>query len=284
MRSGLLVLLCACNQVLDLRPTTTVGPPDAPFECRGDQPPKFSTTLRQVGSQDCEEYNEAATADVAVANCRLEGFPQIAIGKREGPFTTAIGIDYPVTIGDSRVYAPRVSPDANRLYTRVDITGDFTTPETRFDQYRRDGDTWTLIGVLPFANEYNDWISNLSRDPDGRERMVLLRQNTLQEYTYDGAAWTAGHMYSAGTIVGVPYVRSVMIAPDGLHLTVTAGQGQFEPADVYWGKRASVNEPFGRLTPAPDLPVPFDSTVFMTSNCGRAYFSGLQSLFYAQQQ
>jgi len=281
MRWGWLVVLCACNQILDLHETSGPGGPDAAYACRTDRPLRFAATLQQLPSPDCAEYSEAATADAAVATCQgAAGVTEIWTGTRDGALMPLRGITTSFRYQPN--YTPRLASDATRLYVRIDTVDiNFMPIATRYDEYRNGGTGWTLVGTLGLANQLDDWLSNIARDPTDRDRVVLLRANTLQEWSYDGATWTPDHMYAAGAI-SPPTLRSVMFAANGLHILVIAVGADGVP-QVLWGKRDSVSEPFGTLAEVPDLPVPDDNTVFMSNDCGRAYFSGLGATFYTHQ-
>lgn len=287
MRWGIaLLLLCACNEVFGLRETVVVGgTPDAPFACPLDKPPQYAAQLRQVVTQECSDYTTVADpgVDLAVATCAAPiNDRKVSTGTRDSMLTPVQGIVYDCVALECQYYTPRLSPDGTRLYVRVDGRDDIRPVSTWFDEYHPSGAGWNRVGRLSFANRINDWISNIARDPSGGERVVLLRADVLEEWTYDGVTWTGSHMYPSGSI-SPPYIRSVMLSPDSLHITVLATDDIVVAPVVLWGRRDNVGQLFGALSPIPELPVPSDYTVYTSADCGRAYFSGLETIFYAQQ-
>jgi hypothetical protein len=130
--------------------------------------------------------------------------------------------------------------------------------------------------------DYDDSVGVPSRGP--RARFLHARPNAgmLDEYVEDPAGvWTRVASYTATELGTVAFYNTFNLTDDGLNViywaSTTTGSG------IYRASRTSVDEKLANPTPLPGLPrTVYDP--YMTNDCSRVYFSGLNSVFVARQQ
>lgn len=280
-----LLLAAGCNPYFGIDRTRLAdgNEPDAPFACPTDRPLRFSTLLHIAYPQRCQEFSLAAASDLGVAVCTENFVNRVFEASGSNPLTESAGIDYTPVSYSEIFHAPRLSPDANELYVRVDdydLDG-LQVLTTRYDSYARSGGGWTATGTLAFANQADDALSNIALQPDASARALLLRRSGLTEWVKRDGTWGLDRTYPM-TFAPLLFF-SPMLSRDGLQLIAIGGPSYSQLA-VLWASHPSVDAAFTTLSSLPDLPVPEDRTIYLTDNCGRAYFTGLESVFYAQQQ
>ena len=254
-RSSLAALaLTACNQVYGL---TGVHEIDAAFydantaTCPpiGAIPEFDHGDLREIIPQDCVEYTRGEDDTRALARCGSA----IVEGTPDGPLSQAPGLDA------STYYRPRISPD-----------GDFATIEHGNETIvvHRDAGAWAPVAVL---GSNLGPVSEPTRNPNARV-LVTLPTDEIHELVDDGASWrdVATHP--------IPRGQTLHLSPDGLR---GWSAPPFSDADTVYFDRASVDAQFvvrGSIARSAGF-----GTVFITSDCGRLYFSTLQSIWFAHR-
>jgi hypothetical protein len=271
-----LVLLAACNQVYDLQPTVARdarffdAPSDAPFSCPLDAPLAFSSKLAQL-PLDCAYYTASASKNRGLAACRINDIQVISIGPVDGPFAS---LGLPPESSEIELSQPRLAADGELFLLH---TYDIGNVVGRVRVYRDIGGTWVRGTDLPGDNIRT---TNPSRGPD-RRILVHATATELRELREDGSgAWLPVRTHSLAQI-GVPNLTVLWLAPDARRLLFAVNAaGPPEIAFLAFTVRSSVDDLFGPMVRT-ELPLIIDP--FITDDCSRIYFSGLRSLFYAQQ-
>jgi len=272
----LLVLLCGCNQVFGLRETSSSDPPfyDAPSR----RPPHcpafgeslvFSPMLHQLHF-DCSQYNESTDVNLSVAMCRDSDQYQPYSGPREGPFSPIT--ELPNRTIDFDVSNPQLDPEGDMLLIS---TFDLTNIVGALRVYRRAGDTWVRDADVPSAPPRT---SNPSRGPDHR---ILGTNGTsdVVEISDASGSWQQVRTHTKG-VLGVPSVGAIWLSADALRIVFVANAFDLpENRSIMYADRATKDGLFG---PARPLALPIVEDIFITEDCGRLYFSGLRSIFYAE--
>ncbi|HSD89399.1 MAG TPA: hypothetical protein VLB44_17840 [Kofleriaceae bacterium] len=272
----LLFLLCGCNQVFGL---TETAPSDAQFyDAPSRKPPRcpmfgesltFSPTLHQL-HYDCSQYNESTDVNLAVAMCRENDSIQPYSGPREGPFSPIP--ELPQRTIDFDVTAPQLDPEGDILMIS---TFDLTNTVGALRVYRRVADTWVRDADVPNAPPR---ASNISRGPDHR---ILGTNGTsdVVEISDASGSWQPIRTHTKA-ILGVPSVGAIWLSADALRIVFVANAFAIaEDRTIMYADRPTKNDLFGAARP---IALPVVDDMFITENCGRVYFSGLRSIFYAE--
>lgn len=268
---GLLVWACACNWAYGLDPTQLADAPgpDAPPRCTTDGPPAFSPRVTQAVVQPCHDYT--IHEHTAIAAC---GGPfQLVLG--EGPIDAPLR---PIDIAPTRAEATLVSP-------RFTPEGELLVHQQTIDRisiasiYRRDGEAWTWSYDLPFALERFELAGMPSRGP--QRHLMVSRTTQFEEAIDDGTGtWTTA-VWPA-TILGVDRLHGpINLSRDGLRAVFVGTSG--DTALTRYATRPQIDVPFAGSYVL-DVPVASPPDNFLTEDCSRLYFSGLDSIFYAPQR
>jgi hypothetical protein len=272
----LLILLCGCNQVFGL---TETSPSDAQFyDAHTRQPPHcpalgeslvFSPILHQL-HYDCSQYSESTDANLSVAMCRAADQIQPFSGPREGPFTPIT--ELPQRTSEFDVSGPQLDPEGDMLMIS---TFDLTNIVAAIRVYHRAGDTWIRDADVPNAPART---SNISRGPDHR---ILGTNGTsdVVELSSTSGSWQQVLTHTKA-MLGVPSVGAIWLSADALRIVFVANAFDVaENRSIMYADRATKNDLFGVARP---LALPVVDDAFITEDCGRIYFSGLRSIFYAE--
>lgn len=274
MRRTLLavVAIAGCNQALGLDATRLVdaAAPDAPPSC-AHTPLAFQERLEQVLLQPCRAY---VTSDIdrALAVCPKPGGSILAEGRIDQPLVE-IPSDAPP---EQLILYAWLAPEGDRALVHA-------IPEPPvFSVYRRDETSWRWSSDLPMITDYDDAIGVPSRGPAARVMHTRPNTGVVDELVEEGGTWRLVRSYSYDHFGTLPIYAPVNLTADGLHVLFRSADLQPIPA-IYHAARASIDEPFGGASPLANLPREIHDP-FMTPDCGRVYFSGLSSVFYARQQ
>lgn len=272
----MLVLLCGCNQVFGL---TETSPSDAQFyDAPSRKPahcpafgelPVFSPVLHQLHF-DCSQYNESTDVNLSVAMCRGIDQYQACSGPHDGPFSPIT--ELPLTTSDFDVSSPQLDPEGDMLLI---TTFDLTNTVGALRVYRRAGDTWVRDADVPNAPPRT---SNPSRGPDHR---ILGTNGTSDviEISDASGSWQQVRTH-AKVALGVPSVGAIWLSADALSIVFVANAFDLpENRTIMYADRAAKDDLFGTARP---LALPIVDDIFITEDCGRLYFSGLRSIFYAE--
>lgn len=278
----LVVALSACNEVFDLRPTVATdavreffdAPTDAPFTCPSlGGTPLFAPLFHQVIGQDCHSYQYSVDRQIALAMCTEPGDYdyRISQGPIDGLLTRLAGFDDPVFV----LQDIRLAADGNALIAQYYATG----PGYELRMYRFDGTTWTrrpnFVALPAFSSH-----SEPTRPP--RHAFRTDGSGNLLELAEDAAGnWPQVAMY-ANNELGVFGNTFPRVSGDGLRLLLMGtppGGGQ---ARLWYADRPSITERFVAARPIEGVPSVIDP--FLTEDCSRIYFSGLQQIIYVRQR
>ncbi|MBL0217093.1 MAG: hypothetical protein IPQ07_24870 [Myxococcales bacterium] len=287
MRCAVLVVLCACNPVFGLKPTTEEppidaqffdAPIDAPFTCwaPSSPPPTFSRALHQlIQPERCSEYTIAG--DRAAATCLATGQYRIYQGVVDGPLTPIATLD---DTPQDRFEHPRMAPEGGLLFVRkVPKLG--TSPPTTIVAYRSNAShDWSPAFTVTPSLGYSETFGTPSLGPK-RRMMIVGGPSIMREVEIDDAGtMTTIRLYDSTNFPfnGLPIAPN--LSPDGLRMTTYAGINNLYA--MYVADRASLDQPF--TAQKIDLPLVYDS--FLTRDCNRIYFSvtDLGTVFFVERE
>ena len=287
MRCALVMMtLCACNQVFDLRQTAPRdaaffdAPLDAPFGCSAiGSAPEFSRLLRQHVFQDCSEYNLSADGR-AVAYCTELG-GQVAEGAVTD--TALVGIAGLETQGYITTNQPRISPEGDEL-----LVHQYDSFNVRHDSYqimKRDGETWSTSRGFGFGDP--DMLTGLvfgtmTRGPVRRIMMYDPNSATVHELSFGTGVATEIHAYTLAELAVGSFSGPPNLTEDGLRMVFSSEPPGQTARKAMYSDRSSIAElfrPAVALTDAPNA-----SDLYLSSDCARLYFSAAGSVFFAQQR
>jgi hypothetical protein len=260
------------------------APADAPYACPPSGTPlRFSDTFVQVvPRQQCAGYTISTTANLAFAVCNA------ALGTTQTYFaqsTPDAGALDPVTVSPApNLFQAALSPDGELWLERFDGTSSMQT----ISSYRPGATpaTWVLD-----RNEYvvpGQLVGMVGAPmPAGAGRRLLYASQAAIYEIVEASpgVWQPVTSYSAASL-GVTQINSPPdLSPDGLRV-VFSGQrivatGE-DPNAVLYATRASLSAGFGKATVLDGPPLDAE-TPFLTADCSRLYFSGLDSVFYVTQ-
>lgn len=269
---GLLAAVCGCNAVFGLRETAPVdatyfdAPIDAPARCPAPGgEPLFRPAYTQVPVNQCFSYVPSASGH-ALARCQNTMWHGPVDGELQpATFVTA-----------SQLNSPRLAPEGD-----LAIVGVF--PGNTFELFRRAvDDSWVherqVFGALPTRD-----VSTPSRGPDRRAMVVEFDTDHYQLTEIrdtGGSPWEVVDSYPA-SVLDVIELNSVSLTADGLRL-VFKGSSTAGDSGVFQSERPNLSARFGParlLTTVSNIA----ETPFMTEDCGRIYFAGLDTVFYLAQ-
>ena len=260
---ALVVMLCACNQVYDLGPTTLqdARPIDAPARCLGEL--GFEPQLRQVVFRECNHYT--FVNDRAVAACGAQFDLRIAEGDLDGPL---VDVELTLTVPNARLGQPRLTPDGELFVIQRLPDGSGTA-----SVYQRSEAGWTWSRDLPFVIGILHTVGVPSRGP--RAHVIVNHASTFEEAIDDGNHVWSSTTYPA-TQLGVDGLGggTINLSSDGLRAVFFARES------IRYAVRSTIDEPFSGSVPI-DAPPAIDP--FLSEDCSRLYFSGLESIFYLQR-
>lgn len=265
--------LAGCNQVYGLEPTRLLDapPPDAAPSCDGML--AYRQELQQAFFQNCESYTAATDIDRAFAACRREGRQYFGEGTIDNPLDEVAVEQTSQTIA----HAPRIAPEGDRAIIQHITTGGAVA----FSVYRREPAGWMHVYALPITVDYDDSFGTPSRRPNARILHARPNAGVVDEYVEESPdVWRPLRSYSASQLGTLSLYTQFNLTADGLHVVY---QGlTTEGTAVYHARRANLDDPFGAGVPVAGIPRSVHDA-FMTNDCGRIYFSGLSSVFYARQ-
>lgn len=174
---------------------------------------------------------------------------------------------------------PRLTPDGSAVYVR-------STPmaaPVAFAIYLRQPDgSWRVVpAVLPFGT--TSLLSTVAHAPDGDHVIEQLGPMYREWIGNSSYAFTSAGTYQASDF-GVSALASsgADLSADGLRLIFLGSATSTSFDQMFYADRDAVTHRFGTATPLVGVPAVTDA--FMTDDCARVYFHGLQQIFYAQQQ
>lgn len=270
MRVWWLFALGACNWAHDLAPTQLVDAPgpDAPARCTTDGPPPFSLRVTQAVIQSCADYT--VHEGTAIAACGSLTATTLAAGPLDGPLAP---LAITPTVAGAYLTAPRLTPDGDLLVHQEVLPG-----RTAIASFYQQDEGWRWRADLPFALGAFERVGMPSRGP--RRHVMVTRIDRVEEAIEDDTGtWTTTTLPFAA--LGVTRVKSAIhLSADGLRAVFADSADTPSALAIRYAVRARIDTPFAGSYP---LAVPAAQDPFLTEDCSRLYFSGLDSIFYAQQ-
>lgn len=260
----LLLLACSCNEVYGLSPTQLVDGRsiDAPARCTGETL-VFSPYVRESVFRECTDYT--FVRDTAVAACGAYHLRTIAEGPVDGPLAD-VAIE--PSIPNALFSEPRLTPDDDLLVTQRSTN----QPTKTVSVYRR-ANGWVWDRDLPFMLSTFEFAGVPSRGP--QRHLMITRNTVVEEFVDDGnGGWTLFVTQPASMFGVVAFDSPMHLSADGLRAVFSSG------SSVHYTVRERVSEPFSGAFPL-DVPVTHD--MFLSEDCGRLYFSGLERIYHVQR-
>ena len=274
-----MLALCGCNQIFGLpetheRPAVDAAyfdaPLDAPYACPSTgTTPTFLRPLHQVIQQHCTDYMISSSAQVAMALCTTSNYDVVAArGLIDGMLDPVSGFED----ASFELQRLRLAPEGDEV-----IATYYSVAMTRYEfrTYRRQPDeSWTRGPDVATEPSYFEF-SAPSRRPD-RRVLRTAADNHLHELAQDAAgAWSEVASFLPSDL-GVSYPGAPRLSADGLRLLMV------DSGAVVYTDRPSIDAPFRHAEPLAGVPMVLDP--YLTDDCSRIYFSGLDSVFYLQRQ
>lgn len=269
-----LIAVVGCNRALGLDQTQLVDAlgPDAAPTCARDAL-AFDPQLRQVVLQPCSSYTTSEAADRALAICFLDGRLTLAEGRIDAPLAPIAVSGHPEPI-----VAVALAPDGARAL----IHHVSTTAPGVIASYVRDDAGWRWTHDLPITLDYDDTIGSPTGGPNMRVLHARPNSGVVDELVEDGpATWRVVHSYTPAELGTIHVYLPLSFTPDGLH-AVFGGMDANGNRHVLHATRASLDDRLATGVPLAGVPRSVNDP-YMTGDCGRVYFSGLSSIFYARQ-
>jgi hypothetical protein len=273
--AALVIALAGCNQIYGLDQTRLVDarPIDPPPTC---QPAlEFTRRLQQVTYQECIQYVPATDVDYALAYCRDDSRGYIADGKIDG-LLSEVAVDQ--RFAGSVPSQPRLAPEGDRAV----IFHSITQGNNAYSVHHRDSTGWRFAYDLPIVYDFDDSVGVPSRSPRAHILHAIPNAGLVEEFVEDApGVWRLLFTYKSSELATQSLYTQFNLTPDGLQVLY---QGAFvEGYAIYHAWRGSLDEKFGPGVAVEGIARTVQDA-FMTENCARIYFSGLSSIFYAEQR
>jgi hypothetical protein len=272
-----LVIVCAlgaCNQAYDLE-HTDLAVDAIQHGCPGiGADPTYSRYLTQAIVADCSAFELSPSRGRALGAClgptaRYQFVEVLA----DGTLAPARELPQAYTTPTTTVayFGMRLLDDQRAAL--IEITASPGGGATqRIVVYRRGEDAaWREEEVLPFGTVVGQLISTFAAD----ERVFLSKPPVAEEWARRAGTWQKVQTIGEAEI-GTQIAGGMSISADGLRLLFYTST-----AIAMYTDRPSVDAPFRKASgPIGTLPAVYAA---MTGDCERVYFSGLQSIFYAER-
>jgi hypothetical protein len=290
----LVVFACGCNAILGLHDDYTRRPPsdaqvfdtpaDAPFTCPPlGTAPAFRPAVHPLPIVDCFDYSFSQSAGLAIANCTTTPgaiFGTVGEGAIDSAVSLAATVDDPSTY---EYFQPRLAADGDELI-RLRYS-QYPTFRFTFEVLHHDAPlTWSPASALPYDKPESQVpslpdVSTISRGPD-RRVIVIDRSTTdtspqLHEFASSGTGWQLTDTYSINAVDAV--VTQPALSSDGLRMVFVGSGG------VRYTDRASVGVRFGASQLVKGVPSTGVTWPMLDDNCGKLYFSALDTVFFLEQ-
>lgn len=273
MRAVALVAVCACNQTFGLHDTRTAV--DAAPRCPAiGTPPVFRAAFHQVTDQWCYQYSPSPDANLALAICN-DGGTRVESGPIDQPLAP---LDLVQLAGcDFSTASPRLAPEGDRAFVHA---AGFGCPLAQgwYELARVDA-TWAVLG--PIGISEGDLLDSVTRAPH-RHAMLNTKGELHEVVQRDDGGWDDQlPPYTTSTLGLTMLQGAANLSPDGLHLVLhdvtPDGHGT-----LYYADRPTLDDRFSMPVPQPDWPDTRDAVI--TDDCSRLYFSGVQRVFFMEEQ
>lgn len=302
-----LMLTCGCNQLFGVERTDLVdSPPPAdaaidapPPSCPTDGTvPQFKNDLFNIPARYCFYYSVSEVTGEAAALCANDNFTASTVGAGPiGESLVAQVLDPPMAINPYNAFV------FTREGDRIAVTGwEETRAGYSTTEYRRSEAKWVFARTYVPASTMGGYyvLSAASAGPDRRAILFRYEISTnayvLEELT-ESTGWKATDSYTLAEL-GTESLSEPSLSADGLRLVfvsyeykdgsttgVSGGEApQMSGSNnaVYFTARTSLSERFARAKKMATVPDGVGSP-FMTEDCGRIYFSALNSVWFLKQ-
>ena len=269
MRWAVALLSCGCNQVLGL-PATELSDGRSPPACPPlGGVPTFYGDLLEVPARYCHRYVPSSDGKVALTvkgnNTLMHGM----VDRAPAPITLVP----PPPDSVSFTIMPMPEGDRMLLLVRNAMTAGGTATE-----YTVQGDI--AQGGTAYAIQAVDNLGTPSAGPD--RRIVFQEYASVVEIADSGAGWTEVRRYPIAELGSVSIQRA-SLSSDGLRFVflsqAVVNNTSFNA--VYYTDRATTSDHFGPARLVDTAPASVEDP-YLTANCGRLYFSALDTVFYLQ--
>jgi len=307
---GFFALACGCNQYFGVDSTKLIDAPPAvqvdaqvPPSCPAlGTVPTFKNELYQMPARYCYGYSASDATNTGVALCNSA----VYAGAVEATMSPIPMSPLPTTPG-----FVRIAPEGDRLY--VGVYQQVAPYGTALHEFAFDAAGATDRGsVFSYTDGGYFTASTPTRGPERSSVFSLYDTATsataLVEIVDTGAGWHELRRTPLADL-GVTSLEEPSLSPDGLRLVFTSygsgiiggGGGGWETTStpsngaelppemvgqpdqpLYYTDRPSRDQPFGPAQPLVTVPS-FVQWPYLTEDCGRIYFSALNTLFYLRQ-
>ena len=282
MRVAWVLLVAGCNQIYGLDNTRVRdgsvkeffdAPPDSAFTCPTTGVPQFKFELTQVPILECTSYVPSRTWGKALTTCSA-GSAGSEI--RQGEIDKAVSkatLDTQVAL-----FEPRLWPDGDQVFFE-------NLASFQEEVYKRNPDeTWSFVGNAFPTNFFID-TTPPSRGPDRRvirtEAMINTGIYQVTEMSDATGSWQIHDEYplTDPNVIGVFHPS---MTSDGLRLVaegqLAAGVGKA----IIFASRPNVGVRFGRFEVLATVPKAA-SYPHLDDDCGKIYFSAVDTVFFLEQ-
>jgi hypothetical protein len=279
------VFLSGCNAVFGIRGSVGLEFFDAPIDAAPQCPPlgttpAFRPAVHSLPFASCDVYTISEAANRAVARCTSDGHP-VAQGAIEGTLDAVPTTDAP----SFYYYYARLSADGDRIarlafhrqpfYWTVEV--DHYDPAVGYIYDSR------LPYMAPESTLSREpWTSNITARPEPHlvvtEQSLTANAYVLHELAEVGGTWSEIDSYNVTALTDD--MKEPSLSPDGLRMVYSknvAGANVLMYTDrPTIQDRFHTGEAIAEVPPGVDWPM-------MTTDCGKLYFTGLQTTFYLEQ-
>ena len=285
-----LLALCACDRLLGLHANAPADASDAAFF---DGPisytcppigttPSYYTDLRQVVAQQCDRY-AASSSGLALARCvDASGDYVVMTGMIDQMLAAPTGIADPTTF----LVGATIGADDTAVITVI------TNGTPQMYEYRTyvqlPDQTWArgtdLIPAMP--SSVGGFLLVATPTTTTPRHLAYANNNgnslSLHELVEGAGGWAEAPWSPISfAALGLTDVSTLRLSPDGRRIVLSAQTAAGAGVPLY-ADRQTIDVPF-RALDALDA-VPYGSTPFMSDDCARIYVSGLDRIFYLQEQ
>jgi len=270
VRWVVLLIASGCNQALGLTETQAIDAHPPPMCPRVGGVPTLYGALQQVPIRYCTHYTPSVDRSVALASRDVQTLVR-------GPLDHDV-TEVPLVPPPTGNFTILPMPEGDRVLVNVASSVGISAASIEYtigtDGAAHAGTQYPLAQTVA-----------LSRPSGGpNRRMVYEEPGTLVELGDTGAGFVEVRRYplSELTTDASVHVNDASLSPDGLRLVfIAANGGTINTRVVYYTDRATTEDHFGPIHVLETAPSGV-SHPYLTANCGRLYFSALDTVFYLE--
>jgi hypothetical protein len=271
MKSLALALLPACNSIFgvtDVQPQDSLFEIDAPISCPlTGEVPRYTPLPTQLYARRCVDYQRTTAGDLAIGLC-VQGTLDLWV---EGPAEGTL--DQPMFSAFTYQFVA-LDPAGSTL-----VVADNSITTTAPLAYHRDSSSWVLDGPLPFSYPAYG-LGTLARPGDALHVLIVEDPRMLvHEWVRVGTTWMEQRMSTYGELGLSKLATSTLdLSPDGLRMIAWGTRTGDTSSQMLYFDRADAGAKFNAPQP---LAIPDVADAFITADCSRIYYSGLDRVFYS---